>query len=158
MSALRDTLERLLAKQDLARASGRSAGRADGRVDGARDGGALLAALRAKGVTADEVRGFASAMRRLRGGLDRRRRGDRHRRHRGRCVRQPERFDRLGLLVASLGAPVVKHGNRSVSSRSGSADLLECLGLPVPLDEHAAAECLDATGFTFLFAPHYHPP
>jgi anthranilate phosphoribosyltransferase len=61
------------------------------------------------------------------------------------------------LLVAALGAPVVKHGNRSVSSRSGSADLLECVGLPIPLDETAAAECLRATGFTFLFAPHYHP-
>jgi anthranilate phosphoribosyltransferase len=61
------------------------------------------------------------------------------------------------LLSAALGARVVKHGNRSVSSRSGSADLLECLGLPLPLDEARAGECLAATGFTFLFAPHYHP-
>ena len=52
---------------------------------------------------------------------------------------------------------MVKHGNRSVSSRSGSADVLEALGLPLPLDERAAGDCLAATGFTFLFAPHYHP-
>ena len=61
------------------------------------------------------------------------------------------------LLVAAMGLRVVKHGNRSISSRSGSADLLEVLGLPLPLDEKSAGDCLAATGFTFLFAPHYHP-
>jgi anthranilate phosphoribosyltransferase len=61
------------------------------------------------------------------------------------------------LLTAACGVPVVKHGNRSVSSRSGSADVLEQLGLKLPLDEQAAAACLTATQFTFLFAPHYHP-
>jgi len=122
-------------------------------------GGALLAALRSKGVTADELRGFARGMRAL--------------------ARRPEiaagapTVDVVGtggdashtfnlstgaaLLAAAAGARVVKHGNRSVSSRSGSADLLEALGLAMPLDERAAGECLAATGFTFLFAPHYHP-
>jgi anthranilate phosphoribosyltransferase len=61
------------------------------------------------------------------------------------------------LLVAACGLPVIKHGNRSISSRSGSADVLEQLGLPLPLDETRAGACLTATGFTFLFAPHYHP-
>ncbi|MGB5334387.1 MAG: anthranilate phosphoribosyltransferase, partial [Woeseiaceae bacterium] len=62
-----------------------------------------------------------------------------------------------GLLAAACGSRVVKHGNRSVSSRSGSADMLECLGMPLPLLEDAAVRCLEATNFTFLFAPAYHP-
>ena len=121
--------------------------------------GAMLAALRAKGVTAAELRGFATAMRRL--------------------ARQPQIPAEIGavdivgtggdasgslnistgtaLLVAACGVPVIKHGNRSISSRSGSADVLEQLGLPLPLDEQAAGDCLRATGFTFLFAPHFHP-
>ena len=121
--------------------------------------GALLAGLRAKGETADEIRGFARAMREL--------------------AVQPSIPDGqptvdtvgtggdgsgslnlstgTGLLAAAAGARVVKHGNRSVSSRSGSADMLECLGMPLPLHEDAAVGCLEATGFTFLFAPAYHP-
>jgi anthranilate phosphoribosyltransferase len=121
--------------------------------------GALLAALRAKGVTPDELRGFARGMRAL-----------------ARRPRLPEvgpTLDVVGtggdashtfnlstgtaLLAVAAGAKVAKHGNRSVSSRSGSADLLEALGLAIPLDERAAGACLAATGFTFLFAPHYHP-
>ena len=61
------------------------------------------------------------------------------------------------LLAAACGLPVVKHGNRSITSRSGSADLIEQLGLVLPLDERRAAECFAATGFTFLFAPYFHP-
>ena len=121
--------------------------------------GALLAGLRAKGETADEIRGFATAMREL--------------------AVHPEIPDGAptvdtvgtggdgsgslnlstgtGLLAAACGARVVKHGNRSVSSRSGSADMLECLGMPLPLREQEAVACLQATNFTFLFAPAYHP-
>jgi anthranilate phosphoribosyltransferase len=121
--------------------------------------GALLAALRTKGVTAPEVRGFAGAMRAL--------------------ARKPElppgldAIDIVGtggdasgslnlstgaaLLAAACGLPVIKHGNRSISSRSGSADLIEALGFSLPLDEAQAAHCFEATGFTFLFAPYYHP-
>ena len=60
-------------------------------------------------------------------------------------------------LAAAAGARIVKHGNRSISSKSGSADMLECLGVPLPLHEPEAIACLEATGFTFLFAPAYHP-
>jgi anthranilate phosphoribosyltransferase len=160
VSELREVLERLLDRGDLTEAEAADLMRAltDPAVAPAM-AGALLAALRAKGVTAAEVRGFASAMRAL--------------------ARKPvlpdgaPALDVVGtggdasgsfnlstgaaLLVAAVGVRVVKHGNRSVSSRSGSADLLESLGLPLPLDEHAAGECLAQTGFTFLFAPHYHP-
>jgi anthranilate phosphoribosyltransferase len=121
--------------------------------------GALLAGLRAKGETADEIRGFATAMREL--------------------AVHPKIPDGAptvdtvgtggdgsgslnlstgtGLLAAACGSRVVKHGNRSVSSRSGSADMLESLGMPLPLHEQQAVDCLEATSFTFLFAPAYHP-
>ncbi len=121
--------------------------------------GALLAGLRAKGETAEEIRGFATAMREL-------------------AVKPaiPDGAPTVdtvgtggdgsgslnlstgtGLLAAACGSRVVKHGNRSVSSRSGSADMLECLGMPLPLDEQQAIDCLAASSFTFLFAPAYHP-
>lgn len=121
--------------------------------------GALLAGLRAKGETADEIRGFATAMREL--------------------ARKPVIPDGTptvdsvgtggdgsgsfnlstgtGLLSAACGARVVKHGNRSISSRSGSADMLQCLGLPMPLDEQGVSDALSALNFTFLFAPAFHP-
>jgi anthranilate phosphoribosyltransferase len=121
--------------------------------------GAILAALASKGVVAEELRGFALAMRRL--------------------ARRPDippdlrAIDIVGtggdasgslnistgtaLLTAACGVPVVKHGNRSVSSRCGSADVLEALGAALPPDGAAAGRCLEATGFTYLFAPHYHP-
>ena len=57
----------------------------------------------------------------------------------------------------ACGLPVIKHGNRSISSRSGSADVIEQLGFRLPLDEEQAGECFAATGFTFLFAPYFHP-
>ena len=121
--------------------------------------GAMLAAMRSKGETAEEIRGLAHAMRRLAKSPA--------------LAVGPDYTDIVGtggdgsgslnistgaaLLAAACGVPVVKHGNRAVSSASGSADVLECLGLELPLDETAAAECLETTGFTFLFAPHYHP-
>jgi anthranilate phosphoribosyltransferase len=61
------------------------------------------------------------------------------------------------LLVAATGVRVAKHGATSITSRSGAADVLQAIGLPIPLDEVASGKCLAATNFTFFFAPHYHP-
>jgi anthranilate phosphoribosyltransferase len=156
----RDTLEHLLSGKSLDEAEAGELLRTLTAADTPPAlAGALLAALRAKGVTADELRGFARGMRAL---------------ARKPAIRPaPRAIDIVGtggdasgsfnlstgaaLLTAACGVDVVKHGNRSVSSKSGSADVLEQLGLKLPLDEAAAGACLDATKFTFLFAPHYHP-
>lgn len=61
------------------------------------------------------------------------------------------------LVAAAGGVKMLKCGNRSVSSKSGSADVLEALGIPVDLDVDAAVEQFERTNFTFLFAPLYHP-
>jgi anthranilate phosphoribosyltransferase len=160
MSALREVLEQLLDRRNLseAQASELLISLTDPTLLPAM-GGAMLAALRAKGVTADEVRGFAKSMRKL-----------------ARRPILPEGgplVDIVGtggdssgsfnlstgaaLLTAAMGIRVAKHGTSSVSSRSGSADVIRALGLNLPLDEKAAGECLAETGFTFFFAPHYHP-
>jgi anthranilate phosphoribosyltransferase len=131
---------------------------AAGRVDAALAGG-LLIALKYKGESAREIRGFALAMRELA--------------IKPKIPPGKAYVDIVGtggdgssslnlstgsaLLAAASGLSVVKHGNRSVTSRSGSADVLAALGLPVPLDEEAAGAALRELGFTFLFAPHYHP-
>jgi len=120
---------------------------------------ALLMGLRAKGETAEEVAGAALA---LRGAMVRLETSD------------PDRLvDTCGtgggevgtlnistaaaFVVAGAGVPVAKHGNRSYTSRSGSADVLEALGIDITLSPDAAREVLHSVGLTFLFAPSYHP-
>ncbi|MDO4911085.1 MAG: anthranilate phosphoribosyltransferase [Corynebacterium sp.] len=61
------------------------------------------------------------------------------------------------LLAAAGGLKVVKHGNRSISSKSGAADVLEALGIPLDLSPEQAAAEVEKNNFTFLFAPAYHP-
>jgi len=160
MPLLRDLLDKLLERKDLTESESQELLSALTNPETSPAmAGAVLAALRSKGVVADELRGFAKLMRSL--------------------ARRPEipagvrAIDIVGtggdasgsvnistgtsLLVASCGLPVIKHGNRSISSRAGAADVLEVLGLKIPLDEKAAAECFRATNFTFLFAPYFHP-
>jgi anthranilate phosphoribosyltransferase len=62
-----------------------------------------------------------------------------------------------GLLVAACGQPVAKHGNRAASSRCGSADVLEALGVKLELGPEQVAQCISQVGFGFMFAPAYHP-
>ena len=123
-------------------------------------GGALLAALRSKGETAAEIRGFANAMRSLavpvsidvnaRPVVDTCGTG-------GDGSGSLNLSTAAALVCAAAGAGVVKHGNRSISSRAGSADVLEVLGVPIGLGPEEAARCWEKLGFTFLFAPRYHP-
>jgi anthranilate phosphoribosyltransferase len=62
-----------------------------------------------------------------------------------------------GIVAASCGLPIVKHGNRSVTSKCGSADVLEALGAKLDISPERSRAVLDATGFCFLLAPLYHP-
>jgi anthranilate phosphoribosyltransferase len=62
-----------------------------------------------------------------------------------------------GLLVAACGQPVAKHGNRAATSRCGSADVLEALGVRIELSSEQVARCVRQVGFGFMFAPAYHP-
>jgi anthranilate phosphoribosyltransferase len=119
--------------------------------------GSFLTALRLKGETVSEITGAAMIMR-----------------EKAATIKSPEgALDTCGtggdmagtfnvstttaLVVSSCGVPVAKHGNRSVSSRSGSADVLEALGIKIDLPPDKVEQCLFETGFGFLFAPLFHP-
>jgi anthranilate phosphoribosyltransferase len=160
MSSARELLDRLLERRDLTqREAEELLGVLTEPATAPALAGAILAAMRSKGVVADEVRGFAQAMRRLARrpaipaglpAIDVVGTG-------GDCSGSLNISTGTALLTAACGVPVVKHGNRSISSRAGSADVLEALGLTLPLEEQRAGRCLEACNFTFLFAPHYHP-
>jgi anthranilate phosphoribosyltransferase len=116
----------------------------------------FLIALRTKGETVDELAGLAQAMRALATRVN---------------ARAPDLLDTAGtgggrssfnvsttaaLVATGAGCSVAKHGNRSATGLSGSADLLEALGARIDLDADAVARCIDEVGFGFMFAPAHH--
>ena len=156
--AVRDALSRVIDGEQLSRDEARAA------MGSVMDGeatpallAALLVALRMRGETVDELAGFATAMR-----------------ERALQVVAPTgAIDVVGtggdksgtfnvsttsaLVVAASGVPVAKHGNRAITSRAGSADVLDALGIRVDHDPASAGAALRETGFAFMFAPDFHP-
>jgi anthranilate phosphoribosyltransferase len=127
----------------------------EGRSDPVQTG-AFLIALRAKGETVPELVGLARTMRSLASHVE---------------TSRVELVDTAGtgggpstfnvsttaaLVAAGAGCAVAKHGNRSNTSRCGSADLLEALGVNIDLDPEAVAHCIEEVGFGFMFAPRHH--
>ncbi len=117
----------------------------------------FLTAMACKGPTADEIVGAATAMRRRATPITTTRQslldtcgtgGDR--------LHTFNISTATAILSAACGVPVAKHGNRSVSSSSGSADVLEAMGVNIALTPEAAGRCLDDVGIAFCFAPLIH--
>ena len=119
--------------------------------------GGLLMALRVRGETVEEITGAVSAMR-------------------AKMLRvkaPPEAIDVVGtggdgsgsvnvstcasFIVAGAGVPVAKHGNRALSSRSGSADVLSSLGVKIDISPEHVGRCVEEAGIGFMFAPAHHP-
>jgi anthranilate phosphoribosyltransferase len=130
-------------------------------MSGAADEGAIglfLTTLSAKGETAEEVAGAAAAMRAHMTPIR-----SRHARLLDTCGTGgggSELFNvstTAALVIAAAGTPVAKHGNRSVTSRSGSADVLAELGVNIDADIPQVERCLDELGICFCFAPRMHP-
>jgi len=127
----------------------------EGRADPVQTG-AFLIALRAKGETVPELVGLARTMRKLAAHVE---------------TSRVELVDTAGtgggpstfnvsttaaLVAAGAGCAVAKHGNRSKTSKCGSADLLEALGVRIDLGPDAVARCIEEVGFGFMFAPRHH--
>lgn len=156
---IKQAIAQLLRKEDLSTSQAEAVMEQimTGQTTPAQIGGFLIA-LRVKGETVDEITGFARAMRRHAVPVH---------------VDQPLVVDTCGtggdgsgtfnisttvaFLLAGAGLAVAKHGNRSVSSRCGSADVLKALGVRLELSPADAAACIDRVGIGFLYAPLFHP-
>lgn len=154
----KDYTEKLINRENLSRCEAREAMKEimSGELNESQMS-SFLACLRMKGETIDEILGFVDAIR----GYDKEFNID-----------DFYAIDTCGtggdggktfnistavaIIVASAGVKVVKHGNRAVSSKSGSADVLGQLGLDIQIPEEQSKGCLDDTNMTFLFAPQYH--
>lgn len=155
--SIREALAKLVQGESLTRAEAEDAMRAlvEGEATPAQIAGFAIA-LRMKGETAEEIAGLAEVMRAA-----------------ATRVEAGEVVDVVGtggdgagtfnistlsaLLVSSAGARVAKHGNRSITSACGAADYLEAVGVAIDLPPQAVAQCVNETGFGFMFAPLYHP-
>jgi anthranilate phosphoribosyltransferase len=156
---IQDALNELLEGRDLGREQAREVMNTimSGEATPAQIGG-FLVALRLKGETAEEITGCAEAMRAHVLPVN---------------AKRDDLVDTAGtggdggktfnistaaaLVAAAAGAGVAKHGNRSVSSQSGSADVLESLGFELELPPERIADSIDELGFGFMFAPTHHP-
>src|SRR3954462_14961320 len=154
---LTDAIDRVASGEDLPAAGAAAVLREmmEGEASEAQSA-AFLIALRTKGETVDELVGLARTMRELAVGVR---------------VARDDLLDTAGtgggrptfnvcttaaFVAAGAGCAVAKHGNRSATGRSGSADVLEALGARIDLEPRAVAECIEEVGFGFMFAPHHH--
>ncbi|WP_420589779.1 anthranilate phosphoribosyltransferase [Bacterioplanoides sp.] len=155
---IKQALARVVEQQDLATEEMTAVMRQimTGECDDAQIG-AFLVALRMKGETIDEIVGAVTVMRELASGVK---------------VEADNAVDIVGtggdganlfnvstassFIVAAAGGNVAKHGNRGVSSSSGSADLLEAAGVNLALNSDQVAECINQLGVGFMFAPQHH--
>jgi anthranilate phosphoribosyltransferase len=116
----------------------------------------FLVALRAKGETTAELAGLARTMRALAVHVEVARAGLLDTAGTGGGASTFNVSTTAALIAAGAGCAVAKHGNRSATSRSGSADVLEALGARIDLEPDAVGACIDAAGFGFMFAPAHH--
>jgi anthranilate phosphoribosyltransferase len=129
----------------------------DGRATDAQ-AGAILLGLATRGETAEEIAGAVTALRRRMRRVQTRRAPLLDTCGTGGLGRDLFNISTAAAIVAAgAGAAVAKHGNRSISSRVGSADVLEACGVSVDLEPLRAGRVLDEVGFVFLFAPAFHP-
>lgn len=119
---------------------------------------AFLTALRMKGETIDEITGLASVLRDKANTI-----APKVDKHvdlvgtGGDCTYSFNISTTSAFVVAAAGLPVAKHGNRSISSKSGAGDVLEALGVNISADPDVVTKCVETVGIGFMFAPHFNP-